>query len=91
MRQNLDLTQGLVFSGQLLLDLAAKGVLREQAYLWVQRNAMQAWQTGESFRKLVEADADISKIMKRNDLEASFELERQLRNVDQIFKRVFGA
>jgi adenylosuccinate lyase len=90
MRQNLDMTKGLVFSGQLLLDLAARGVRREEAYRWVQRNAMQAWQSGESFRKLVEADEDISKIMQRQDLDDTFALERQLRNVDAIFKRVFA-
>ena len=55
-RANLEMTRGLIFSGQLLLDLAAKGVLREEAYQWVQRNAMRAWEDGEDFRKLVEAD-----------------------------------
>ena len=90
MRQNLDMTKGLVFSGQLLLDLAARGVRREEAYRWVQRNAMQAWQSGESFRMLVEADQDISKIMNKKDLDETFGLERQLRNVDAIFKRVFA-
>ena len=90
MRQNLDMTQGLVFSGQLLLDLAARGVLREEAYRWVQRNAMRAWESGESFRKLVEADENISKVMKKKDLDQAFALDRQLRNVDAIFKRVFG-
>src|SRR3972149_12283833 len=61
MKRNLEMTRGLVFSGQLLLDLAAKGILREQAYLWVQRNAMKAWENGEDFRKLAEADADIAR------------------------------
>ena len=56
MRANLEMRRGLIFSGQLLLDLAAKGVLREEAYQWVQRNAMRAWENGEDFRKLVEAD-----------------------------------
>jgi adenylosuccinate lyase len=91
MRQNLELTQGLVFSGQLLLDLAAKGVLREAAYRWVQRNALQAWEKGESFRKLVEADPDISKILNSKELDGAFALDRQLRHVDQIFARVFGS
>ncbi|MBI3694963.1 MAG: adenylosuccinate lyase [Acidobacteria bacterium] len=91
MRRNLELTQGLVFSGQLLLDLAARGVLREQAYGWVQRNAMRAWETGESFRDLVYLDSDISNILSPKDLESVFALERQLRYVDRIFQRVFGA
>ncbi len=91
MRRNLDMTKGLVFSGQLLLDLAAKGILREQAYLWVQRNAMRAWENGEDFRALVNADADISTTMTAAELDAAFDLKRQLRHVNAIFDRVFRA
>ncbi len=91
MRRNLDLTQGLVFSGQLLLDLAAKGALREQAYRLVQRHAMQAWETGESFRKLVDQDEEIGKYLDSKELEQTFSLDRQLRHVDRIFERVFGS
>jgi adenylosuccinate lyase len=90
MRRNLEMTQGLVFSGQLLLDLAARGVLREEAYRWVQRNAMRAWEGGESFRELVGQDDDIRKRLNQKDLENVFALERQLRHVDRIFERVFG-
>jgi adenylosuccinate lyase len=89
MRQNLEMTQGLVFSGQLLLDLAAKGVLREQAYQWVQRNAMKAWENGDDFRKLVAADPDISRSLTAAEQAAAFDLKRQLRHVDAIFARVF--
>ena len=89
MKRNLELTKGLVFSGQLLLDLAAKGVLREQAYLWVQRNAMKAWENGEDFRKLVAADPDIAGALSPAELDAAFGLQRQLRHVDAIFERVF--
>ena len=89
MRRNLELTRGLVFSGQLLLDLAAKGVLREQAYLWVQRNAMKAWEDGADFRALVAADADITRTLAPQELNAAFDLRRQLRHVDAIFERVF--
>ena len=89
MRRNLDMTRGLVFSGQLLLDLAAKGILREQAYSWVQRNAMRAWENGEDFRALVAADPDISKTMSSGELDAAFDLQRQLRHVGAIFDRVF--
>ena len=89
MRKNLDLTRGLVFSGQLLLDLAAKGVLREEAYLWVQRNAMRAWENGEDFRKLVDADPDITRVLSAAEINAAFDLARHLRNVDAIFARVF--
>ncbi len=90
MRANLEMTRGLVFSGQLLLDLAAKGVLREEAYLWVQRNAMRAWENGDDFRKLVEADADISRALSSGEIAASFDLRRHLRHVDAIFARVFA-
>jgi adenylosuccinate lyase len=91
MKRNLEMTRGLVFSGQLLLDLAAKGVLREQAYLWVQRNAMRAWENGEDFRKLVAADADIARTLPAAELDAAFDLKRQLKHVDAIFDRVFRA
>jgi len=90
MRANLEMTRGLIFSGQLLLDLAAKGVLREEAYQWVQRNAMRAWEHGEDFRKLVEADPDIRRTLSPAELDDAFSLQRQLRHVDAIFARVFG-
>ncbi len=91
MKNNVDLGGGLVFSGQLLLDLAAKGVLREQAYGWVQRNAMRAWEERSDFRQLVEQDADISSVLSRDEISAAFSLKRQLRHVDYVFERVFGA
>jgi len=90
MRRNLDITKGLVFSGQLLLDLAAKGVLREDAYRWVQGHAMRAWESGEAFRGLVQADPDISNVLNAKDLDHAFSLDRQLRHVDRIFERVLG-
>jgi adenylosuccinate lyase len=90
MQANLDSTGGLVFSGQLLLDLVEHGVAREDAYRIVQRNAMRAWQEGLNFRELVLADPDISGRVPRKQIEAAFDLRRQLRNVDKIFVRVFG-
>ncbi len=89
MKKNLAMTRGLVYSGQLLLDLARKGALREDAYRWVQRNAMQAWDTGSDFRELVLADPDISNALTHAEIEAAFDPARQLRNVDAIFRRVF--
>src|ERR1700691_957479 len=59
MRRNLELTKGLVFSGQLLLDLAAAGMLREQAYAIVQKHAMEAWENEGDFRAVIEADPEI--------------------------------
>jgi adenylosuccinate lyase len=90
MRANLDSTGGLVFSGQLLLDLAASGMSREAAYKLVQSNAMRAWKQGLDFRELILANKQISKRVPRKTLERAFDLKRQLRNVDAIFKRVFG-
>jgi adenylosuccinate lyase len=90
MRVNLESTGGLVFSGQLLLDLVEAGVLREDAYRWVQRNAMRAWKEGLNFRQLVLNDPEITARVPRETLERAFDLKRQLRNVDKIFRRVFG-
>src|SRR5205823_6003365 len=91
MRRNLDLTRGLVFSGQLLLDLAAAGMLREQAYAIVQRHAMEAWENEGDFRAAVAADPEISRLLTAGQLAQTFSLERQLKHVDAIFDRVFGA
>jgi adenylosuccinate lyase len=89
MRRNLDLTRGLVFSGQLLLDLAAAGMLREQAYEIVQRKAMEAWDNDGDFRAAIEADPEIAKLVSREKLNETFSVERQLKHVDAIFRRVF--
>jgi len=91
MLKNLDLTGGLIFSGQLLLDLAAAGMLREQAYKLVQQHAMKAWLEGANFRDLVENDPEIRARLSPEELARSFSIERQLENVDRIFERVFGA
>jgi adenylosuccinate lyase len=90
MRRNLDLTRGLVFSGQLLLDLAAAGMLREEAYAIVQRHAMEAWENEGDFRSAIEADPQISQLLTPVQLAQTFSLERQLKHVDAIFRRVFG-
>ena len=90
MRRNLDATKGLVFSGQLLLDLSAAGMLREQAYGVVQGHAMKAWEEEGDFRAAIEADPEIRKVLKPEQIAQAFSLERQLRNVDKIFERVFG-
>jgi adenylosuccinate lyase len=91
MRRNLDLTRGLVFSGQLLLDLAAAGMLREQAYALVQSHAMQAFETESDFRAAIESDPEIAKLLTKEQIAESFSLDRQLRHVGQIFTRVFGS
>jgi adenylosuccinate lyase len=91
MRHNLGATQGLVFSGQLLQDLVEHGAPREDAYKWVQEHAMAAWESETSFRDLIAADANIRKYLDGAALERTFDLRRQLRYVDAIFTRVFGA
>jgi adenylosuccinate lyase len=90
MLRNLEGTQGLVFSGQLLQDLVERGAPREEAYKAVQENAMAAWESDASFRERVAADARISKYMDKAALERTFDLARQLRYVDAIFARVFA-
>ncbi len=90
MLRNLEMTRGLVFSGQLLLDLAAAGMLREQAYRIVQAHAMRAWEEESDFRAAVEADPEIRAALGAGEIAEAFSLERQLRNVDRIFARVFG-
>jgi adenylosuccinate lyase len=91
MMRNLESTHGLVFSGQLLQDLVEKGMPRDDAYKSVQENAMAAWESETSFRERVAKDPRITKFMTAKDLEYTFDLKRQLRNVDHIFARVFGA
>lgn len=89
MLRNLEATNGLVFSGQLLLDLAAAGMLREDAYRVVQAHALTAWETDGDFRAAVQADPAIREYLDADQLEEVFSLPRQLRNVDYIFERVF--
>ena len=91
MKRNLDSTQGLVFSGQLLQDLVERGAPREDAYKWVQGHAMAAWESESSFRERVAADSNIKKFLDAKALEKTFDLQRQLTSVDAIFARVFPA
>ena len=91
MLRNLDSTKGLVYSGQLLQDLVEKGMPRDVAYKAVQENAMAAWESDTSFRERVAQDPSITKYLTPKELEYTFDLQRQLRNVDKLFDRVFGA
>jgi adenylosuccinate lyase len=90
MLRNLELTHGLVFSGQLLQDLVEKGMPRDDAYQAVQENSMAAWETESSFRDRVAKDSRITKYLDVAALAHTFDLKRQLRHVDAIFARVFG-
>lgn len=89
MRRNVDLTRGLIFSGQLLLDLSAAGMLREDAYRLVQSHAMEAWETESDFREAIARSPVIQGYLNPAAIEQAFSLERQLRHVDAIFSRVF--
>src|SRR5499427_7849759 len=91
MLKNLESTGGLIFSGQLLLDLAEHGMSRENAYRLVQGHAMRAWKKDLNFRELVMKDKRITRRIPPKKIEQAFNLKRQLRNVDKIFERVFGA
>jgi adenylosuccinate lyase len=90
MRANLESTRGLIFSGQLLLDLVEHGMTREDAYRLVQSHAMRAWKEGLNFHDEILADKEITAKVPRKQIEYAFDLKRQLKNVDKIFARVFG-
>ncbi len=90
MRKNLESTRGLVFSGQLLLELTAKGMRREDAYRVVQEHAMEAWRRDGDFRAAVAADPEIRRVMSEAEIAEVFRLERYLTNVEAVFLRVFG-
>jgi adenylosuccinate lyase len=89
MRENLERSRGVVFSGTVLLELARRGVSREQAYEWVQRNAMRAFHEQRDFKSLLLADPEVTAVLRPADIEKAFDLNDQLRNVDAIFDRVF--
>jgi adenylosuccinate lyase len=91
MLENLGRSRGVVFSGNLLLELARRGVSREQAYAWVQRNAMRSFAEARDFKALILADAEITRVLPRPVIEEAFDLNAQLRHVDAIFGRVFGS
>ena len=90
MLKNLDATRGLIFSGQLMLALTQKGISREEAYLWTQRNAMKVWDEGGDYHAFVKSDADISSHLTNEEIARVFDLKHYLRNVEHIFTRVFG-
>lgn len=90
MKRNLESTKGLVFSGQVLLDLAAAGMLREDAYRIVQTEAMRAWHDESDFRAAITSHPEVCKRLTPEQIDEAFSVERQLRSVDAIFGRVFG-
>jgi adenylosuccinate lyase len=89
MRENLARSRGVVFSGSVLLELAKKGISREQAYEWVQRNAMRSFDERRDFKALLLDDPDVPRVLGKAEIERTFDLDEQLRHVDDIFDRVF--
>ncbi len=90
MRSNLDKTRGLIFSGQLLLDLTAAGMLREEAYGLVQRHALEAWENEADFKVAVATDPTVQRYLTKEQVEHVFSLGRHLQHIDEIFERVFS-
>ena len=89
MRENLERSRGVVFSGTVLLELARRGVSREEAYEWVQRQAMRSTEEHRDFKALLLADTDVSRVLSGSEIERAFDLNEQFRHIDDIFERVF--
>ena len=91
MRENLERSRGVVFSGTVLLELARRGISRERAYELVQRNAMRAFYEQRDFKGLLLADSDVTALLPSSDIEKAFDLDEQLQHVADVFARVFGS
>jgi len=90
MSRNLELTQGLIFSQQVLLELARRGLDRQRAYVMVQRNALKVWESGRGLKELLLTDAEVRGVLSAEEIEALFDVTYHLKHVDTIFERVFG-
>jgi adenylosuccinate lyase len=91
MKENMARSYGLFNSQRVMLALVDKGLSRERAYEIVQNNAMKSWKTGSQFRKLLSKDREVRKYLKAKEIDNIFDLKYYLKNVDYIFKRVFGS
>jgi len=90
LESNIWITHGLVFSQKVLIELVKKGVLREDAYALVQRNAMRCWEEEKDFREMLKSDKQITDILSEKEIDSCFELKEDLNNIDHIFAKVFG-
>lgn len=90
MINNLNKTKGLIFSQQVLIKLAEKGMERQKAYVMVQKNAMKVWESGQDFKELIMEDEDICRYLSKKEIEEMFDLDYHLKHVDEIFERVFA-
>jgi adenylosuccinate lyase len=91
MRENLARSRGVVFSGTVLLELAKKGIAREQAYEWVQRSALRSFDEQRGFHELLAADQDVARALSPAEIDRAFDLDEQFRHLDEVFDRVFDA
>lgn len=89
LQRNIDITNGLIFSGHVLLALVNKGMERQDAYVVVQRNALPAWEGGQDFMTNLLADPEVTKLLDSEEVRDCFNMEQALRHVDIIFRRVF--
>jgi adenylosuccinate lyase len=90
MRENLEKTGGLIFSQQVLMRLAEKGLERQKAYVMVQRNALRVWEEGTPFHDLLMADREIRDYLGEDEIDRIFDLTYHLKHVDALFERVFA-
>jgi adenylosuccinate lyase len=88
MLKNLNKTNGLIFSQEVLLALVKKGVTREDAYTMVQQNAMQVWEANKDFKALLKEDKEIMALLNVNDIDTLFELNKVMKNINKIYKRL---
>ena len=91
MKENLNRSRGVVFSGTVLLELAKRGISREQAYEWVQRNAMRSFREQRDFKGLLLHDPDLMTVLTPADIERAFDMNDQMRNIDTVLDRVFAS
>lgn len=91
MMKNLDRLGGLIHSQRILIALTQKGCSREDAYKFVQRNAMPVWRGEGDFKTLLNADADVKKYLTDAEIDEQFDLGYHFKHVDTIFQRVFGS
>ena len=91
MKENANLTRGLVFSQSVLLALTKKDVSREQAYQIVQKNSLKAWNEERDFKELIKSDKEIGKILTEKEIDACFSLDPYLSKIDYIFQKVLGS